>query len=244
MGKASSTKKVARAARTGGGRTARGTGGSLVWPALIGVVVVLGVILIGISRSEISGASTPPRIGKDHWHAAIGFYGCDHFLPNVAQFENSEGLHTHGDGLIHLHPFSSAVAGKNATLGKYFELAGIKYSSTEAVVGNATLRDGAKCGSKKGVLQTLLDGKVVADPKSLLLKQGQVIVVALAPKGATIPPPPSAATLQTPSDLQSSSSSTVPLSTPTSAPSPPSSSPPSSSAPTSAPPSSPTSSKG
>jgi len=250
MGKASSTKKVARAARTGGGRTARGTGGSLVWPALIGVVVVLGVILIGISRSEISGASTPPRIGKDHWHAAIGFYACDHYLPNEAQFENSEGLHTHGDGLIHLHPFSSAVAGKNATLGKYFELAGIKYSSTEAVFGNTTLRDGAKCGSKKGVLQTLLNGKVVADPNSLPLKQGQVIVVALAPKGATIPPPPSAATLQTPSDLQPSSSSTVPLQSPTSAPSstpsssPPSSSPPSSSAPTSAPPSSPTSSKG
>src|SRR5947208_1184602 len=255
MGKASSTKKVARAARTGGGRTARGTGGSLVWPALIGVVVVVGVILIGISRSEISGASTPPRIGKDHWHAAIGFYDCDHFLPNEAQFENSEGLHTHGDGLIHLHPFSAAVAGKNATLGKYVELAGIKYSSTAAVFGNTTLRDGAKCGSKKGALQTLLNGKVVADPNSLPLKQGQVIVVALAPKGATIPPPPSAATLQTPSDLQPSSSSTVPLQSPTSAPSssppssPPSSSPPSSSAPTSAPPSSappssPTSSKG
>src|SRR5438477_362997 len=166
MGKASSTKKVARAARTGGGRTARGTGGSLVWPALIGVVVVLGVILIGISRSEISGASTPPRINRDHWHAAIGFYDCDHFLPNEAQFENSEGLHTHGDGLIHLHPFSAAVAGKNATLGKYFELAAIKYSSTAAVFGNTTLRDGAKCGSKKGVLQTLLNGKVVADPQA------------------------------------------------------------------------------
>src|SRR5438874_9719386 len=237
MGKASSTKKVARAARTGGGRTARGTGGSLVWPALIGVVVVVGVILIGISRSEISGASTPPRIGKDHWHAAIGFYACDHYLPNEAQFENSEGLHTHGDGLIHLHPFSTAVAGKNATLGKYFGLAGIKYSSTEAVFGNTILKDGAKCGSKKGVLETLLNGKVVADPNSLLLKNGQVIVIALAPKDATIPPPPSAATLQSPSDLQPSSSSTVPLSNP--AQSSPTSAP-AQSSPTSAPPSSPT----
>src|SRR5439155_2030283 len=197
MGKASSTKKVARAARTGGGRTARGTGGSLVWPALIGVVVVLGVILIGISRSEISGASTPPRIGKDHWHAAIGFYDCDHFLPNEAQFENSEGLHTHGDGLIHLHPFSTAVAGKNATLGKYFELAGIKFSSTEAVFGNTTLRDGAKCGSKKGVLQTLLNVMVVADPNSLPLKQGHVIVVVLVQMGVNIPTTQPAATCPT-----------------------------------------------
>src|SRR5207247_8685338 len=121
--------------------------------------------------------------------------------------------------------------------------------------GDTTRLDGAKCGSKEGVLQTLLNGKVVADPNSLPLKQGQVIVVALAPKGASIPPPPSAATLQTPSDLQPSSRSTVPLQSPTSAPSstpsssppsssPPSSSPPSSSAPTSAPPSSPTSCKG
>ena len=159
MGKASSTKKVARAARTGGGRTARGTGGSLVWPALIGVVVVLGVILIGISRSEISGASTPPRIGKDHWHAAIGFYDCDHFLPNEAQFENSEGLHTHGDGLIHLHPFSSAVAGKNATRHSARNATGELATATEwscsAVSPCHRHITSSDCGTRRSVISLM-----------------------------------------------------------------------------------------
>ena len=44
MGKASSAKKVARAARTGGGRTRRGTT-SWVWPGLMALVVVIGLSL-------------------------------------------------------------------------------------------------------------------------------------------------------------------------------------------------------
>ena len=29
------------------------------------------------------------------------------------------GIHSHGDGLIHTHPFVQSEAGNNATLGKY-----------------------------------------------------------------------------------------------------------------------------
>ena len=51
MGKASSNKKVARVARTGGGRTARGRG-SLVWPGVLTLTVVLGTSLIFYSRAQ------------------------------------------------------------------------------------------------------------------------------------------------------------------------------------------------
>ncbi|MBW3615885.1 MAG: hypothetical protein KY439_11355 [Actinobacteria bacterium] len=79
MGRASSSKKVSRAASTGGGRTARGAKPWL-WYAVMGLVVALGVAGIVTSRQErrselASGESlTPPAVGRDHWHAAYGIY--------------------------------------------------------------------------------------------------------------------------------------------------------------------------
>ena len=77
MGRASSSKKVSRAAGTGGGRTARGAT-PWVWYLAMGLVVVLGLAGIFQSRQErraelASGKDlTPPAAGRDHWHAAYG----------------------------------------------------------------------------------------------------------------------------------------------------------------------------
>ena len=67
MGKASSSKKVARAAGTGGGRTHRGR---TPWTffSLLAVVAILGILGTWASRdrrlSEINtaGATTPPTV--------------------------------------------------------------------------------------------------------------------------------------------------------------------------------------
>ena len=59
--------------------------------------------------------------------------------PNVPVFESpvgspagtqNAGIHSHGDGLVHIHPFTAAEAGKNATLGKFAQYAGITLSAT------------------------------------------------------------------------------------------------------------------
>ena len=50
MGKASSSKKVSRVARTGGGRTNRRSRVSWGFPLLMGIVVLVGVLGVWLSR--------------------------------------------------------------------------------------------------------------------------------------------------------------------------------------------------
>ena len=60
----------------------------------------------------------------DHWHAAFGIYVCDDVVPDPLQEPDATdtlGIHTHGDGVIHIHPFTASAAGKNATLQVFFD---------------------------------------------------------------------------------------------------------------------------
>jgi len=73
MGKASSAKKVARAARAGGTRRA-GQRRPLGFPITVAAVVILGVLLVGFARNQ-RDANAKPEVG-DHWHAAYGVFTC------------------------------------------------------------------------------------------------------------------------------------------------------------------------
>jgi hypothetical protein len=122
MGKASSAKKVARAARAGGrvsGRQPR----SLLFPGVVVLVVVLGISLVAYARTDRRNDDLGgiPQLG-DHIHQAFAINVCGEFLPDVPEFESPLiGIHTHGDGVIHIHPFSELAVGANATLGRYFK---------------------------------------------------------------------------------------------------------------------------
>jgi hypothetical protein len=106
------------------------------------VVVVVGVVGIVFARSDRSSASIPPQPGNpatgapgDHWHEAIGVNICGEWLPNPAQFTTvagsavEAGLHTHGDGFIHVEPQTQSDGGNNATLGRWFDNGGWSVSS-------------------------------------------------------------------------------------------------------------------
>ena len=141
MGKASSSKKVARLAQKGKGRKVRFQGGTL-FPALVVGLAVAGTALIIYSRESIPNLNTPPTV-EDHWHASYGFYVCDEWLPNLTgnkeeqstdgQLVNNEfrrtGIHSHEDGVIHWHPFSSESTGRNAKFGVFLDVYGIKLGS-------------------------------------------------------------------------------------------------------------------
>lgn len=64
------------------------------------------------------------------------------------------GIHTHGDGLIHIHPFSVQAAGKRATMQKFFDQVNIKVSGQTVTLptefnGSRTFESGVtKCGGK------------------------------------------------------------------------------------------------
>lgn len=208
MGKASSSKKVARAARAGG-RASGNRQRNLMFPGVIGAIVVLGIALVTFAANDRkSDADVAPVVNQDHWHAAFGVYVCDAFQPDVAAFESQVGIHTHDDGVIHIHPHSSAGAGENATLGVYLDGAGIDVSNDELKIGDESWAEGdQKCGDEDGELVVAQwDDVENTDDNPALVRRdfddvrftedGQGFTLAFVPEGTTdVPKPESAAQL-------------------------------------------------
>jgi hypothetical protein len=141
MGKASSAKKVARAARAGGSRRP-GQRRPIGFPLIVITVVVLGSLLVVFARSS-RDANAEPRSQADgedaqHWHAAFGFSFCGEFQRSSAEGaalvdigEDALGIHTHGDGVIHIHPFIDSAGGRNARLQIFFDQVGLQLSDSK-----------------------------------------------------------------------------------------------------------------
>jgi hypothetical protein len=107
--------------------------------ALIAGVIVLGYSTFRQSNDASSGVLTHssddplavaayrydsprPLIGRDHWHASYAIFIGDQRQPNIPAFE--AGVHTHGDGIIHIHPFQSSEEGAGASLQNFFKYGG------------------------------------------------------------------------------------------------------------------------
>lgn len=143
MGKASSAKKVARAARAGGRRSAGPRQRNLLFPGAVALIVILGVSLVTYAaRDRKNDTQVAPVAFEDHWHSAFGIYVCDEFLPAIPEFESQDGIHTHSDGVIHIHPYTQNASGDNATLGVFLEGAGIELSNDELTVNDETYAEG------------------------------------------------------------------------------------------------------
>jgi hypothetical protein len=155
MGKASSAKKVARAARAGSSK--RTNRPRLTFPLAIIAVIVLGTGTVVYARSTHEQMSTadakPSSTAGDHWHAAYGFYTCDKFEPNLQDIPNKEdtlGIHTHGDGIMHIHPFKPASSGDKARMKIWGEMVGVTFSDNgwKLPNGQEYKSGSATCGDK------------------------------------------------------------------------------------------------
>jgi len=216
MGKASSSKKVARAAGTGGGRTTRGKT-PVLWYGTLVVVLLAGVGLTAFSRQQrLDKLNSPaskeaPKANVDHWHTALGVYVCDHWLAPVTDQTDPVGIHTHGDGIIHVHPFVASAAGSRATLQRFAEVAKGELHATRFTwpegdgKKKAEHKNGDKCGEQVGEVKAFYDGKPqVGDPGNIRLTDKGVLVLAFVPKDTTaekIGDPPSKAGLSNLSDV-------------------------------------------
>jgi len=135
----SSTKKAAKLAKSGSGKKIRFQGGTL-FPVVVTAVVVLGLALVVYARQgqpSVDASGAPQQ--SDHWHHAYGFYLCDTWVQldgdaeqqgseNFTQYQRS-GIHSHDDGLIHWHPFTSASVGTNARLGVFLDTYGVELAN-------------------------------------------------------------------------------------------------------------------
>lgn len=135
MATSSSTKKAAKLAQKGPGRSVRFQGGT-VFPIVVTIVLVVGLGLIVYGRQTMPAIdSSPPTLG-DRWHAAYGIYLCDGWVrfedgaDEGADVQIDEttgvrtGVYSEGDGIIRWYPESLDQVGRNAVLGLFLEANG------------------------------------------------------------------------------------------------------------------------
>ena len=225
----SAAKRVAKLAQRGRGKKVRFQGG-LLFPGAIVVVIVLGMLTVLYAReSRPDPGSFPPQVG-DHWHAAYGFYVCDTWLPKITDDKEAttidsstgserladdeyalSGVHTHGDGVIHYHPFSTRAVGKRAKLGVFLDVYDIELSPTRLAFpeseGGAVydIDDGFRCNGEDTEIKVVAwdsytdtgEGQTyITDLDDIAIKNdGMVFAIAVVPSGTKVSMPTWAANL-------------------------------------------------
>jgi hypothetical protein len=222
-----SAKKVAKLAQRGKGKKVRFQGGTL-FPAVVLGVLVLGLLTIVYARqSRPDPGSLPPQVG-DHWHAAYGMYVCDGWLPKLvgnqeetvtdAQGNQSyvndtfgrTGIHSHDDGVIHYHPYSTASVGSRARLGVFLDVYGVELSEDRLALppeqgGDVFEVGDFTCNGEDVVIKVVAwDSFADTGPGNTfitdltdvrLTTDGMVFVIAVVPVGTEVSMPPWAADL-------------------------------------------------
>ncbi|HEV8573599.1 MAG TPA: cupredoxin domain-containing protein [Dehalococcoidia bacterium] len=96
-------------------------------PVVFIIAIVFGILGFLFYYRSAAGA---PRIG-DHWHAPYAIFIGDELQPRIQEVVTSEGVHTHGDSVVHLHPHVQVAEGSGAGLEHFFGDMGGKLSNSE-----------------------------------------------------------------------------------------------------------------
>ena len=168
------------------------------FPLAVGLVVVLGSLLVLWARSDRE-ATSAPRVG-DHWHSAYDVYVCDDFRSKIVVETDPNGIHTHSDGVIHIHPFNKLASGQDATMGQFFNAFGGRIDDNSVVLDTGeTLLAGADCNGQPAVVKVArFDADdMERDPEVLtadlanvrFLKDREAFTIALGPADMEPPAP-------------------------------------------------------
>jgi hypothetical protein len=181
--------------------------------ALIAGIIVLGYSTFRQSSDASSGVLTlgsddplavaayrydspRPLISRDHWHASFAIFIGDQRQPNIPTFE--AGVHTHGDGIIHIHPFQSSEEGTGASLQNFFKYGGgdltdatlqipgttVTYHEDDPVPGDGGPGQIYIFESAAGCKSLDLLGQWVRVPPSFVPQDGQCIRLAFESEAA------------------------------------------------------------
>ncbi len=182
------------------------------------VVLVIGAAGIALMASQReSSVGIVPDFGDqgdvrpiiaDHWHSAYGVYQCDAFTAPIQNDAGPDGIHTHGDGFIHVHPSSANATGMNANIGRFMANAGARLTADSLRIDELgiDLDDSIDCDGEPAVLQMAYWSSQLSDEDPEIITgtdiaefhfdgDGSAFTIAFAPEGADIPKPPTAASL-------------------------------------------------
>jgi len=192
---------AAAAASSRGARETRELG----FPLVIGLILILGLGLVFVARENRS-VGQAPAVGEDHWHAAYTVYDCGDEVARFMTQTDPDGIHSHQDSVIHIHPFNSAAAGVNARMGVFLEamgatvsrdgISGIEFGEIDAASGCGDPQAVIKIGRFEVAPELELVAVYDDDFDSIqFVSDREAFSIAKVPVGED-PPPPSSLSLQ------------------------------------------------
>lgn len=137
---------------------------------LAAAAVVAAIVVAAASRPKT------PQIG-DHWHARYLVVICGKPVPDMPF--TLGGIHTQGDGVIHIEPKMAADAGQNANLGRFFASAGVTFARDQIAFPNGQVfRNGDRCpDGTVGAVRLLVNGRANRALERYVPADGDIIVV-------------------------------------------------------------------
>lgn len=221
MGKASSAKKIKRVQQAGVSR-APGQRRNLAFPALIIGIIVVGTVLVWFAREERQATASVAPTTEDQWYDAFGVDICGEFQGNLAETgDNTTGIGTTGNGLISIAPKGDENAGTNATMDKFLASVGITVGDgTFTLPDGTTKTTGDKCEDAEARVALYVwppqsndntEPRIVTkDIGSVrFTDDGQIFVLAFAPRDSDPKLPPSVPALEDPTGGDSSQTTTT-----------------------------------
>lgn len=154
------------------------------------LVLVAIAIAVGLGESDGDSVTASPEepehplIDQDHWHALYQIWVCDEEQSTAFQWEG--GIHTHGDGIIHMHPFVPEEEGRGARLVKFFEYGGGLLTQTELRIPGTsqTLVNGLECpDGTPGRVHVFVNGEELQDWSEYIPQDGDQIIVLFGVAG-------------------------------------------------------------
>jgi len=141
---------------------------------VITVVAMVAIIVAAAARPKT------PRVG-DHWHARYLVVICGKPLPDMPF--TLGGIHTQGDGVIHVEPKTAADAGANANLQRFFASGGVTFARDRiAFPGGQEFRNGDRCpDGTPGRIHLLVNGRPNRAFERYTPADGDIIVVQFGP---------------------------------------------------------------
>lgn len=205
------TSKYKRAKIRSKARSPKRAKSSRTWNLSIVAILVVGALLIAFTvKDNKSASAVSPKVGE-HWHAFLGVDICGTWLSDAPEFENQAGsdtlragIHSHGDGIMHTHPFANGESGNNAVVGTFLEYGGWSADTNALSLWDSVKHTNEdKCsalGDKKAIVQWTTgypnkewSGKPLSgSPADYKYHDGEIVAIYFLPKGADLPKPPNA----------------------------------------------------
>ncbi|MBI2675932.1 MAG: hypothetical protein HYX24_05710 [Candidatus Aenigmarchaeota archaeon] len=143
-------------------------------------IFLTGIIIVAYAGLNLFPKTTPPAavIGpapNDHWHATYEVILCGEKQEQYP--ETPGGVHTHGDGQIHIHPHTPLQAGENANVRLFFfSVNGELKSDYIKLPGGKEYRNGDKCpDGKEGSVKIIVNGKEREEKEKYPIKDGDKV---------------------------------------------------------------------